>query len=142
MKTDLLLFKDIFETKTSYNEIANSLKFRIGKNCALGYIEREEFNVYYFNNWYTNNIGGGVPTCNIYAKNPNTNDGPVKIEFKIANYFLIISFLIPLIIVSIFYFSTDELVILPFFAYPVIYILLINYLKQQSNRFKIDLRLK
>ena len=140
MKMDMITLSRYFYTTLDFEELKDRLKGKIGVNYKLGLIDSEEISVYYLKDRYTENGLDRVPTCRIDIKNKKQEDGRIRIKFTIADFALITIGLIPIIFILIMYFANAPI---PFYyglgLYPILYLVLLFILSDQSDKFKTDL---
>ena len=141
MRMDIIGLRRYFYTTLEFNELKDRLKGKIGTNYKLGLIDNEEISIYYLKDSYTENGLDRVPTCKIEIKNTKQADGLVRIKFTIAEFAFIVTGLIPVIFMLVLYFANAPI---PFYyasgLYPILYLVLVFILSDQSDKFKTDLK--
>jgi hypothetical protein len=130
-----------FYTTLDFDDLKDRLKRKVGVNYKLGVIDNDEINLYYLKDAFTENGLDRVPTCEIEIKNQKQADGRVRIKFAIAKFTIVVLGLVPIILMLIFYFAKTPI---PFYypvgLYPILYLVLLFVLSDQSDKFQADLR--
>jgi hypothetical protein len=141
MEIDAMSLSRYFYTTLEFNDLKDRLKMKIGTNYKLGVIDNDEISIYYLKDWYTENGLDRVPTCKIEIKNKKREDGRVRIKFTVAKFTLVAIGVFPLISMAIFYFLKAPFPLYdPLALYPILYLVLLSTLSDQSHNFQMDLR--
>lgn len=138
---NIITLRRDFYTTLDFNELKDRLKRKVGTNYKLGLIDNEEISVYYLKDRYTENGLDRIPTCKIEIKNKKQEDGRTRIKFAVAEFSFILVGLVPVIFMLILYFAKAPI---PFYYasgfYPILYLVLIFILSDQSDKFETDLK--
>jgi hypothetical protein len=142
MIMDQLMLRRNFYTTLDYYELKTRLKRRTGTNFKLGLIDNEQISLYYLKDWYTENGIDRVPLCQMEVRNKKEGDGRIRIRFTIATFALVIIAFVPVILMTLFYFTKA---LIPFYyyplgLYPVLYFVLQVAITNQVDKFELDLR--
>ncbi len=122
-------------------------KINDGVRFKRGYLDKEEIDVYYINDYayggYKEKLGlDTIPTMNVYTNKSMIINGELIINFRLAKYVLILYLLIICLLIFIyFYFIPVRNYLLIPIGILLIYLLALNNFSNQLFYFKHEIKL-
>lgn len=145
----ILLFKSTVTTQLPFDMLVKYFKGKTseGIRFKLGYIDKEEVDIYYSNDYayggYYESLGlDRVPNMQVITNHKMVKDAKVIIKFQTANFVLVIFGVIAALILSFGLFIVPTVGVLgPSIVLVLFYLIALNDFIKQLSYFKYDLGL-
>jgi hypothetical protein len=85
-----LIFRDTFEIKADYGNLATYFKSRLDDIYFKGYIDKDETQLFYYSGAFARPLSARLPIVQLNIENKVDNEGKIKIKFKIVDFALIL----------------------------------------------------